>query len=959
MSEYIQKGLFDDIEEIEDSVVPVNGNAVADEKVEGPSDGKKLFIIDGYGIIYRSYFAFISRPLTDGQGRNVSAVFGFFNTLLMIISKYKPEYLCVAMDSHGKTFRHEMFPEYKANRDRAPEDLHAQVPMILDVLKAVGIPHRQQVGMEADDIIATLCREAEKSNLHSVVVTGDKDLMQLVNDDVNVLRPPRKGEKEYMMCTSAEVSEIYGVRPDQIVDYLTMIGDSSDNVPGIDGIGPKGAERILSKYGTLEEAYSHLDEMTPAVRSKLTFAVDHVKLSHDLILLKNDLFEVKDFDAEGFGSLNLDWASAVPLFVQMNFKSLVSLAGKLGNKQSFDSASAAKAEVPVSNQVSNQLVEDGFSVRMSDHPDYQAVLTLDQLDQALMEAVSGGVVALDTETTSIDEMEADLVGFSFCSQVGKAWYVPLVCEGRRMMEQKPVLDILKRRLEGIGVVGQNLKYDYNVLRRAGVVLGRLHFDTMIAAWLLSSDSGVYNMDDLASRYLEYDTVKFEDVVPKDKLFSDISLNDSVRYGAEDSDVTWALYKLFEHKMEKAGLMKIFNEMEMPLVKTIADMEFNGICLDKDRIAGLSATLDEERVENEKKIFELCGNEFNLNSPKQLQQVLFVDRNLPTGKKTRSGFSTDSDVLQNLAASTDDPVPELVLRSRFLTKLRGYCEGLPPLVNPHSGRIHPSFLQTGTGTGRLSCKSPNLQNIPIRSEEGRMIRSAFPASEGCLLLSADYSQIELVVLAHYSQDPSLLDAFRSGDDVHKRTASLIFGQLPELVTPDQRRIAKTINFGVIYGMSAFRLSNELGISRRDAQGFIDSYFQTYRGVADFIQRTQDQAANDLSIRTMFGHVRLIPQMASSNKVELAGAQRIAVNSIIQGTAAEIMKKAMIGIGLKLEESGLKAKMLLQVHDERIFEAPLEEVEDVTSMVEYQMTHAASLSVPLRCSIETGSDWGKMH
>ncbi|MGX8678865.1 MAG: DNA polymerase I [Sphaerochaetaceae bacterium] len=925
-----------------------------DDEPAKPSAKGRLFAVDGYGIIYRSYFAFINRPLTDAQGRNVSAVFGFFNTLMMIIGKYNPEYLVVAMDAHGKTFRHELYPEYKANRDAAPEDLHAQVPMILDILKAAGIPYRMQVGMEADDIIATLCRQAGRSGLETVIVTGDKDLMQLVGDGVTVLRPPRKGEKDYMLCTKDEVPQIYGVKPDQIVDYLTILGDSSDNVPGIDGLGPKGAEKLLGQYGTLGSVYSHIDELSPSVQAKLEAAKDHIGLSHTLIVLKDDLFKVDDFDKEGFSAKDLDWSKAVPLFYQAGSKTLAALAARISGK-----SVSHEAPPPEANPEPAAMQDDGFRVTMSPNPDYKAITTLEELDRTLKEAASLGIMALDTETTSVDEMQASLVGFSFCSQIGKSYYVPLVCEGRRMLDEKKVLEILSRRLEGVKVVGQNIKYDYNVLRRAGLVLGCLHFDTMIAAWLLSSDSGVYNMDDLAKRNLAYDTVKFEDVVPKGKLFSDISLSDSVRYGAEDSDVTWALYQLFGHRLEKAGLMNVFTEIEMPLVKTIADMEYNGILLDTDKIAALSKTLEDERIGIEAQVYKACGKEFNLNSPKQLQEVLFVDRNLPTGKKTRSGFSTDSDVLEDLANKTDDPVPSLILRSRFLTKLRGYCEGLPALVNPSTGRIHPSFLQTGTRTGRLSCKNPNLQNIPVRTEEGRMIRGAFPSAPGCVLLSADYSQIELVVLAHYSNDPALLDAFRSGEDVHRRTASMIFGQLPELVTPDQRRIAKTINFGVIYGMSAFRLSNELGISRKEAQGFIDSYFLMYKGVKKFVEQTQQQAKKDLMIHTMFGHQRLIPQMASSNKVELAGAERIAVNSVIQGTAAEIMKKAMIGVSQTLIDGKFSSKLLLQVHDELIFEVPEAEVESMKAMVSRVMTSAAKLSVPLRCSIETGTDWGQMH
>lgn len=987
MGDYEQKGLFDflgdeeeepkaETEKVEtvkeesqklQQEIPPAASAVEPQEQPEPEQqedsspvslgpGKRLFVVDGYGIIYRSYFAFITRPLTDGQGRNVSAVFGFFNTLMMILNKYRPDYLVVAMDAKGKTFRHLMYPEYKANRDKAPDDLHAQVPLILEILDAVGIPYRMQEGMEADDIIATLSTEARKKSLETVIVTGDKDLMQLVCPSVSVLRPPRKGEKEYMFCHEEQVPEIYGVRADQIVDYLTILGDSSDNVPGIRGLGPKGAEKLLADYGTLENAYAHIGELSKGVQAKLEEARGQIGLSHTLIVLKDDLFEVRDFDGEGFGAGDLNWAQAVPLFSDLNCKALAQLASKLSS-HGRTYAMPATVEQPKQAPVEE---DDGFKVSMSPNPLYKAICSLDELERTLKAATGLGIVALDTETTSIDAMQAELVGFSFCSEIGKAWYVPLVTGGKRVQEEKPVLDVLRRCLKGVRIVGQNIKYDYTVLRRAGLELECLHFDTMIAAWLLASDSGVYNMDDLAKRYLDYDTVRFEDVV-KDgaKLFSDISLKESVRYAAEDSDVTWALYQLFAHKLEKKGLRKVFFDLEMPLVKTIADMEFNGILLDTKKIGDLSAYLEAERLEVEKQVFGLCGKEFNMNSPKQLQEILFVDRNLPTGKKTKSGFSTDSDVLEDLARKTEDPVPELILRSRFLVKLRGYCEGLPVLVNPDTHRIHPSFLQTGTGTGRLSCKSPNLQNIPIRTEEGRRIRGAFPAKEGCVLLSADYSQIELVVLAHFSQDQALKDAFIHGEDVHKMTAALIFDEFAEMVTPEQRRIAKTINFGVIYGMSAFRLANELDIGRKEAQGFIDAYFNRYPGVTRFVEKTRAEAQEKLMVETMFGHQRLIPQMASSNKVELAGAQRIAVNSVIQGTAAEIMKIAMINISKALKDGNFKSRLLLQVHDELIFEVPLDEVESMKEMVKQQMTGAVTLDVPLRCSIETGTDWGQMH
>lgn len=901
---------------------------------------KRLFIIDGYGIIYRSYFAFITRPLTDADGKNVSAIFGFFNTLMKIIKEHNPEYLVVALDSPTKTFRHEMYPEYKANRDKAPEDLHAQVPRIVEILNAVGIPIKMQNGMEADDIIATLTVQATKLGLDSVIVTGDKDLMQLVNDHVFVLRPPKKDEKDYMLCSEKEVPDIYGVRPDQIVDYLTILGDSSDNVPGIKGLGEKGAQKLLGEYGTLDEVYKNIESLSKGVQEKLRAATDHIELSRKLILLKSDLFEISDFDEEGFSSASLDWSKAVPKFEAVKSRQLITLAKQLG------------AEVKIENVTKVTTDEPEFSIKMKENPLYTLITDINQLKEALDVATKDKIMALDTETTSLDVLQANLVGISFSNEIGRAWYVPL-----SLFDQDEVLKIFEEKLRDVSIVGQNIKYDYNILRRVGLELKNLGFDTMIAAWLLNSDSGVYNMDDLADRYLGYKTIKYQDVVEEGDLFSSVSLENACKYSCEDSDVTWALYKLFSHELEKKGLLSVLTNIEMPLIKSIADMEYNGIILDKEKIQKLGETFSKEQKKVELQIFELCNKEFNLNSPKQLQEVLFVDRKLPTGKKTHSGFSTNSEVLENLAQTTDDPVPALILQSRMYGKLKSYCESLPVLINKNTKRIHPSYLQTGTGTGRLSCKSPNLQNIPIRTQEGRLIRGSFVAREGFKLLSADYSQIELVVLAHYSEDPTLTQAFRDGEDVHRVTASLIFDVFPEMVTPQQRQIAKTINFGVIYGMSAFRLSGELGISKREAQSFIDSYFERYKGITSFIERTKAEAKENLMVKTMFGHHRLIPQMASSNKLELASAQRVAVNSVIQGTAAEIMKIAMINITKALE--GYESKLLLQVHDELILEVKESELEQVKDLVNKEMTGAVKLRVPLRCSIETGDDWGQMH
>ncbi len=943
------------------------------------SQKKRVFIVDGYGQIYRSYFAFITNPLKDKNGNNVSAVFGFFNIIMMLIRQYNPDYLIVAMDSKGKTFRHQMYDQYKANRDKTPEDLHAQIPVIERILDAMKIPHYAQMGMEADDIVATICRSAQACSIDAVMVTGDKDLLQLVRPGVSALRPPKKGEHEYKLCSDEEVKELFGVGPGQIIDYLTILGDSSDNVPGIAGIGEKGAVKLLSEYGSLQEVYKNLGLLSKGIQAKLEAAKDHLQLSHDLITLKDDLFSMTVEDFGKYTTSDIDWARGVELFNEIGAEKLAVSASRFikssePKTSSTKTKSRGKVEAsdnepslfgplfgPLPGPLSGPLSEGPkIPDNSSEKGSYKAITTASDLEKALSEIPDGSIVAFDLETTSEDDMKAVPVGFSFATKAKEAYYVALVAENQRYVSDEEAKAVLAKHLVRFKVVGQNIKYDLKVLRRWGVLGVTAFADTMIMAWMVDSSASRYNLDDLAKKYLDYDTVKFEDVVPEGKLFSDIALDTAVRYGAEDSDITLRLYETLLPMLQKGGLEEAFFSMEMPLVEILCNMELEGVLLDPSRLETFKADLEKEISEVQESIFALCGKEFNLNSPKQLQEVLFVDRNLPTGKKTHSGFSTDSDVLEELSASTEDPVPPLILRYRLLNKLLStYVVTLPTLINPQTGRIHTSFFQTGTATGRLSSKNPNLQNIPIRTEEGRRIRAAFVPKNGCTLMSADYSQIELVVLAHISEDENLKGAFTAGEDVHKATAAKIFKVFPELVTSQQRRAAKTINFGIMYGMSAFRLSKDLKISRTDAKKFIDLYFEEYSGVKNFIEQVKVQAREDGYVKTAMGHVRFIPEMKSSNKAVLAGAERIAVNTIIQGTAAEIMKLAMISLSNTIKEKGLKSKMLLQVHDEMIFEVPLEEVDQMTTLVRSCMENAYKLSIPLKVGLETGSSWGQMH
>ncbi|MBR2282439.1 MAG: DNA polymerase I [Spirochaetales bacterium] len=865
-----------------------------------PDKKRRVFIVDGYGQIYRSYFAFLTNPLKDKDGNNVSAVFGFFNTVMMLVRQYRPEYIVVAMDSRGKTFRHEMYDQYKANRDKTPDDLHAQVPIIDDFLDRMNIPHYERQGMEADDIIATIARKASREGMETVMVTGDKDLLQLVRDDVFALRPPRKGEKEYRLCGKPEVEEIFGVRPDQIVDYLTILGDSSDNVPGISGIGEKGAVKLLSEYQSLDNIYSSIGSMSKGIQAKLEAARDHIELSRNLVTLRDDVFDDSEIDFESFGVSRIDWRTGVGLFRGIGSENLAKAAERLIPAEDFtlmpeNATEAPEREVPGNAKATTR--------------DISAM----ELKDILSKTMDRDLLAIDVELSGDDEMKADLASISISTTAS---------EVLRLQPTEEVRDVLEGWMGRLRIVGQNLKMKKKALRRWGLVDFTSYADTMLASWLLNTSQ-----------------TKFE---------------------AEDPSESLGNLERLERELSEKGLQDIFHNLEMPLSDILCSMEYEGITLDTGRIEDFGRDLEKEVLSIQHDIYTLCGYEFNLNSPKQLQEVLFVERNLPTGKKTKSGFSTDSDVLESLADNTEDPVPELLLRYRLLSKLLStYVNALPTLINPETGRVHTTFLQTGTATGRLSSKNPNLQNIPIRTEEGRRIRDAFVPKAGCRLMSADYSQIELVVLSHISGDINLRNAFLHGEDVHRETAALIFDEFPEMVTPEHRRAAKTINFGIMYGMSAFRLARDLKIPRKDAQRFIDSYFEQYRGVREFIEQTKEQARRDGFVKTAQGHIRYIPEMRSSNKTELAAAERAAVNTIIQGTAAEIMKKAMISMDQAIKDAGLKAKMLLQVHDEVIFEVPEDECSALEDLVRRCMEGAAKLSVPLKVGIEFGSSWGEMH
>ena len=892
-----------------------------------------LYLVDGYSLIYRAYFAFFRRPLTNSRGQNTSAIFGFFSSLFQLLKLREPSFLAVVMDSRTPTFRHEKYPEYKANREKAPQDLHDQVPVIEEILNALGISCLRRDGFEADDLIATLAAKSREEGRKCYILSGDKDLLQLVGGGVYVIHPP-KGAEDFAVLDREGVFSARSVYPEQIVDYLALTGDQSDNVPGVAGVGDKTAVKLLSEYQDLERLYDALEELQPpGVKKKLAEGKHNAFLSRELVTLRNDV--PVEIGIEDLRMTELNRKAAVPLFADQDMSRMVE---ELGG--SFEAQKEAEQLEPGS---------------------YETVLKLEALQRWIGEVRKTGVFAFDTETDSLDPLRANPVGFSLAVAKGHACYIPVQAPDRDVLDLKTVLDQLAVVLidPSLTLVGQNIKYDYKVMARQGIVLRCRFFDTMVAAWLLDSERSSYSMDNLAAQLLNYRTIHYTDVVEKDKTLADVQLERATDYSAEDADITFQLYELFRPQLDSVGLATIFSDLEMPLVGILADMEIAGIRLNADQLRAYSARLEVELAKLEEEIFALCSRRFNVRSTKELQSVLFDELGLPPVKKTKTGQSTDNYVLMELAR-TGNKVPELVLNHRLLSKLKStYVDALPQLVNPDSGRLHTHYIQTGAATGRLASKDPNLQNIPIREEAGRHIRKAFVPDAGCSFLSADYSQIELVVLAHLSGDPMLREAFREGRDIHRQTAAVLYGVAEAEVSADQRRIGKTINFGVIYGMSAFRLARDMRIPRRDADEFIQRYFERYAGVDRFIKQTIRQAEQRGYVETIMGRRRPLGRINSRNRTEKMAAERVAVNSPIQGSAADIVKRAMIGVTRALEEKRMASRLLLQVHDELIFEVPDRELDQARKLVKEKMERAVELSVPLRISLEVGPTWGDIH
>ena len=938
------------------------------------NDNKKtIYILDSYGLIFRCYFAFISRPLTNSKGENVSALFGFFRNLHWIFQHYKPDYIFAAMDSKTKTFRHEMYPEYKATRNKTPDDLHAQIPWICEILEALGVPVLQCDGYEADDVIATVAKKCTEQGWECRILSGDKDLMQLVNDTTLILKP-ESGAQTWKLTDATGVQAEWGVPPSKLLDLLSLYGDTADNVPGVHGVGVKTASKLLTDYNDLDGIYAHIAEIKGAMQQKLADGKEDAYFSQKLIRLF-DTVPCPEIDtALNANPFTFNYKAAADKLMAYGAPAVAKSYAELGLDVVNTPVVVPEPTSGVPEPVEGLAAP--INLKQNDTSKYKAITQIDELEKYITGFLKSSdkkkLIAYDSETTSLDTFNCNIFGFSLCYETGKAVYIPLAQESTDLFGSSDY--ITKEDAYGqlariftdsnVTIIMHNAKFDLKVLYNTGfenIFGGCKLYDTMVTAWLINPGRNGYSLEYLGETVLGLKGIEFGDIVKKGQTFADVPLEQAYQYAAEDADFTYQLgLKLREpFEADKTQVLKKLLMMEMQVLPILTKMELTGIHLDSSELNTYNKELTQQIALVEQNIYKEVGHEFNIASPKQLQTVLFEERHLKAGKKTKTGYSTDTSVLEELAAF--DPVPRMILEYRELAKINStYVETLPKLTDK-DGRIHTDFVQTGTATGRLSCRDPNLQNIPVRTDAGRKIRAAFTAPKGKVLISADYAQIELVVLAHLSADKNMCKAFNDGTDVHKATAALIYGVAPDAVTPDMRRTAKTINFGVIYGMSSFRLANDLGISRTQAAQFIDNYFRMYADVDRFIKETVSGAEQTGKVTTIFGRTRAIIGINSRNKVEKAAAERIAVNSPVQGSAADIVKKAMINVTTALEEAKSPARLLLQVHDELIFECPDDKgtIEATIALIKDKMEHAVELNVPLRVSIEYGKNWGEFH
>lgn len=918
-----------------------------------------LILVDGSSYLYRAFHAF--PPLMNASGEPTGAMYGVLNMLRSLLIQYQPSHIAVVFDAKGKTFRDDLFAEYKSHRPPMPDDLRAQIEPLHLMVKAMGLPVLVVSGVEADDVIGTLAKETAARGHEVLISTGDKDMAQLVTPNVTLINTMNNS-----ILGPDEVCEKYGIPPELIIDYLALMGDSSDNIPGVPGVGEKTAQALLQGLGGLDTIYSNLDKVADLsfrgaknMAAKLEQNKDVAYLSYQLATIKTDV--ELDLTEESLRRQDPDVETLYPLFVRYEFKRwLTSLEDGtlLGGKGSKTTVAATSA---------TETVEPKVATLSADQ--YETILDWPTFDRWMTLLEKAELFAFDTETDGLDYMSSNLVGVSFGLPGGKAAYLPLshrYLDVPDQLDQTEVLAKLKPLLENerLYKVGQNLKFDKSMLARYDIDLKGIAFDTMLESYVLDSVAGRHDMDSLSDRYLGHKTISFEEIAGKGKnqlTFDQIALEQASPYAAEDADVTLQLHQALWPKLEvNPELVKVFKDIEMPLVPVLSRIERTGVLIDSHILAEHSKELAVRLQELEKQAHELAGEPFNLSSPKQLQTILYEKHQLPVLKKTPGGApSTNEEVLTELAL--DYPLPKVIIEHRGLAKLKStYTDKLPLMVNAVSGRVHTSYHQAVTATGRLSSSDPNLQNIPVRNEEGRRIRQAFIAPEGYKIVAADYSQIELRIMAHLSADKGLLSAFAQGLDIHRATAAEVFGLSLESVTSEQRRSAKAINFGLIYGMSAFGLSRQLNIPRGEAQRYMDLYFERYPGVLEYMERTRQQASEQGYVETLFGRRLYLPEIKSSNGARRKGAERAAINAPMQGTAADIIKYAMIAVDSWLQQqTDSKIRMIMQVHDELVFEIHESVLEASCETIRNLMESSAELAVPLKVDVGMGENWDQAH
>ena len=918
----------------------------------------KLFLIDAYALIYRSYYAFLRNPRINSKGLNTSAIMGFCNTLNEVLTKESPTHIGVAFD-HGKTFRHDAFPEYKAQREETPEDIKLSVPLIKQILEAMHIPILQVDGFEADDIIGTVATRFGSDGIETFMLTPDKDYGQLIGPNVFMYRPRHGGG--YEIIGEKEVGDKYGIpTPAQVIDLLALMGDTADNFPGCPGVGEKTAAKLINQFGSIDNMLQHTDEIKGKLREKVENAVEDIKMSKFLATIRTDV--PMQLDLDELKVEQPDEAKLRTIFEELEFRTLIN---KFLNKDEVKSKTDDNQLDLFAENTTNESSEPKFakyeSIKTTQH-EYQLIENEGELRRLCDFFITKKFVSIDTETTSTDAISAELVGLSFSAEESKAFYVPVPANYEEALK---VVQIFKPLYESdkIMKIGQNIKYDYEVLTRYGVTIQGKMFDTMIAHYLIQPELH-HNMDYLAETLLGYQTIHIEELLgpkgKKQKNMRDLSPTDIYEYAAEDADITLRLRNVLEPRLKELGVEELFWNIEMPLVRVLADMELNGVCLDTEALQDTSKIFNERMREYEQEIYKEAGEEFNISSPKQVGDILFGKLQImDKPKKTKTGqYVTSEEVLQSL--ENKSPIVRNILNYRGMKKLLStYIDALPKLINPRTGHIHTSFNQALTATGRLSSSDPNLQNIPVRTDDGKEIRKCFIPEEGCLFFSADYSQIELRIMAHLSEDENMMEAFREGHDIHRATAAKIWHEDIDKVTDAQRKKAKQANFGIIYGITTYGLAQRMDISNAEAKDLIQDYFRTFPKVQAYMEHAKEVARAKGYAETLFHRRRYLADINSRNATVRGFAERNAINAPIQGTEADIIKVAMVRIWERFKKEGIRSKMILQVHDELNFSVYPEEREQVERIVIEEMQNAYPLNVPLIADAGWGKNWLEAH